>query len=172
MGALQTASAGVSGFANNYSQALANGFLEFDIPQKKATVWDDGERRFTLTNERALGDSVIGVLRNPEQTKNRYLYVASVETSQNEIVAALEEATGSSWDIRRVRTDAQVDEGTELLANGDFNGAFTLVRATVFANIPDLRSNYAKDETLANETLGIKMENVKEVVQRVVNAAA
>lgn len=155
-----------------YTQGLANGFLEFDIPQKKATVWDDGERRFTLINEQALGNSVVGVLRNPEETRNRYLYVASVETSQNEIVAALEEATGSSWGIRRVRTDNQVDEATKLLANGDFNGALTLVRATVFANIPDLRSNYAKEEKLANETLGIKMEDVKEVVQRVVKAAA
>ncbi|CEJ83164.1 hypothetical protein VHEMI03185 [[Torrubiella] hemipterigena] len=146
---------------------LLNGFLEFDIPNKRATVWDDGNKSFTMTNEKQLGDAVIAALKHWDQVSNRYIYVASVETTQNKIVEALEKATASKWDILHVKTETQVQEATKQLTNGDYSGALTLVRATVFSNIPGLKSNYAKDEVLSNDVLGLEMEEIEETVQRI-----
>lgn len=40
----------------------------------------------------------------------------------------------------------------------------------MYGDVPGLRSNYAKDEVLANDVLGVSMEDVNEVVERVVAA--
>jgi nucleoside-diphosphate-sugar epimerase len=145
--------------------------LGYDIKAKTATIWDGGNTVFTLTNADQLGRSVVATLERPAETVNKNLYVASVETSQKEILEALEEATVSKWTVNNTSTDQQVSQAMELLGKGDFSGAFTLVRATSFANTPDLRANYVKDEKLSNDLLGLKLESVRETVARVVAAS-
>ncbi|KAJ5377468.1 NmrA-like family protein [Penicillium cataractarum] len=148
---------------------LANGFLQFDIANRTATIWDGGRKSFSLINEKSLGQSVVSVLQNPEQTKNKYLYVASVETTQLEILAALEKETGTKWTFQETTTETQLSESAKKLTGGDFEGAFILVRATVFGNTLGLNANYVKDTELANDILGLKLESVEETVKRVVN---
>ncbi|KAL2840543.1 hypothetical protein BJY01DRAFT_257391 [Aspergillus pseudoustus] len=150
---------------------LANGFLGYDIATRTATIWDGGDRKYTATNEKQLGDAVISVLKRPDSTENQYLYVSSVETSQRELLAAFERATGSSWTVVNTTTEAEVSEGTKKLSQGDFSGALTLVRATTYSNLPGLGANFAKDRKLANELLGLKEERVQETVDRVVEAS-
>ncbi|KFZ07800.1 hypothetical protein V502_09746 [Pseudogymnoascus sp. VKM F-4520 (FW-2644)] len=152
-----------------FDWGLANGFLEFDIANRTATIWDDGNKRFTLTNEKQLGQAVASVLQHPQETKNQYLYIASVETTQNEILASLEEASGEKWAVTKTTTDTQVTEAVKKLTAGDFSGAFALVRSTTFGNTQGLHANYAADEKLANDMLGLGLEDVKDVVKRVVN---
>ncbi|KAJ5623102.1 hypothetical protein N7490_011707 [Penicillium lividum] len=152
-----------------FDWGLHNQFLGFDIANRTATIWDSGDKTFTLTNEKELKQSVISVLQHPDETRNRYLYVASVETTQREILAALEKAQGANWAVTETTTDLQVSEGFEKLGAGDFSGAFALVRATVFGNTPDLCSNYAKETELANEALGLKLESIETTVQRLVS---
>lgn len=108
------------------------------------------------------------MLQQPQETSNKYLYIASVETTQNEIVAALEEVTAAKWSMKATATEEQVGEGFKKLGAGDFSGAFHLVRATCFGNTPGLQANYAKDLTLANDVLGLKLESVRDTVKRVV----
>jgi len=143
--------------------------LEFDIANHTATIWDDGNQGFTLTNEKELGNAVVSVLQNPQGTMNQYLYIASVETTQKDILAALEEQSGTKWTVNKTSTDAQVAEAVNKLTAGDFTGAFALVRATVFGNTAGIHANYAKEEKLANDLLGLQFENVKDTIQRVLN---
>ncbi|KAJ5114755.1 NmrA-like family protein [Penicillium alfredii] len=151
-----------------FDWGLGNGFLEFDIANRSATIWDGGNHSFTLTNEKQLGQSVVSVLQHPQETSNKYLYVASVETTQKEILATLEEATGAKWTVKETTTDAEVSGGFKKLGAGDFSGAFALVRATGFGNTPGLHANYAKDESLANAVLGLSLESIQETIKRVV----
>lgn len=146
---------------------MRNGILEYDLANKTATVWDDGNKQFTLTNEEDLGTAVASVLKRPEETSNTYLFVSSVETTQNEILAALEEATDTKWTVTNTTTKEQVDAASQKLGAGDLSGAYALVRATVYSNTPGLKSNYAKDETLANDLLGLKPTSVAETVKLV-----
>ncbi|KAL5044344.1 hypothetical protein BDW71DRAFT_215718 [Aspergillus fruticulosus] len=152
-----------------FDWGIANGFLGYDIGSRTATIWDDGNKRFTFTNQKQLGRAVVSVLRHFGATANQYLYISSVETSQNEILAALEKATASSWTAQRTTTDAEVSDAASKLQNGDFSGALTLVRATAYGDIPGLGSNYAKDTVLANELLGLEEESVEETIRRVVS---
>ncbi|GIC90224.1 aromatic alcohol reductase [Aspergillus udagawae] len=154
--------------AGLFDWGLENGFLEFDIANRTATIWDGGNKSFTLTNEKHLSEAVVSILQHPQDTSNKYLHIASVETTQNDILAALEEITGTGWTVNATTTEEQVSEGVRKLGAGDFSGAFTLVRATCFGSIPGLRANYAKDETLANGMLGLKLDSVKDTVERVV----
>lgn len=108
------------------------------------------------------------MLKNPEETSNKYLFISSVETTQNEILAALEEATDSKWTVNNTTTKEQVNEAFQKLTAGDLNGAFTLVRATSYSNTPGLKSNYARDEALSNDLLGLKTSSVAETVKRVI----
>lgn len=57
--------------------------------------------------------------------------------------------------MNETTTNIQVNEGVGKLAAGDFNGAFSLVQATAFSNTPGLHLNYAKEEKLANNVLGL-----------------
>ncbi|KAL4972638.1 hypothetical protein BDW66DRAFT_169436 [Aspergillus desertorum] len=152
-----------------FDWGIANGFLGYDIRSHTATIWDDGNKKFTFTNQKQLRRALVSILRHPGATANQYLYISSVETSQNEIRAALEKATESSWTTRRTTTDAEVSDATAKLQKGDFSGALTLVRATVYGDIPGLGSNYAKDRVLANGLLGLEEESVEETVKRVVS---
>ncbi|KAJ5372628.1 hypothetical protein N7517_004634 [Penicillium concentricum] len=152
-----------------FDWGLANGFLEFDIASHTATIWDGGNKSFTLTNQKALGEAVASVLLHPDETRNQFLFIASVETTQKDILAALEEESGVEWTVNETTTDVQVNEAVKRLAVGDFNGAFALVRATVFGNTPGLHSNYAKEKDLANNVLGLHLETVSDIVKRVLN---
>ncbi|KAE8383634.1 hypothetical protein BDV26DRAFT_93810 [Aspergillus bertholletiae] len=147
--------------------SLGNGVLGFDVANRTATIWDGGNQSFTLTNEKQLGQAVVSVLQHPQETSNKYLYIASVEATQNEILAALEEATGTKWPVKATTTEEQVDEGFKKLGAGDFSGALHLVRATCFGNTPGLQANYAKELVLANDLLGLKLESVRDTVKRV-----
>ncbi|KAL4925277.1 aromatic alcohol reductase [Aspergillus undulatus] len=152
-----------------FDWGITNRFFQFDIASRSATIWDNGDKRFTLTNEKQLEDAVVSVLRHPEATANKYLYISSVETSQNEILAALESTTSSSWALQHTTTDAQVAEGSKKLQSGDFDGALQLVRAIPYGITPGLKSNFAKDRVLANGLLGLREESVQETIQRVVS---
>lgn len=107
------------------------------------------------------------MLKKSEETANKYLFISSVETTQNEILAALEETTSTKWTVNNTTTKEQVDVALQKLGAGDFSGAFALVRATSYSNTPGLKSNYAKDEVVSNNLLGLKPASVTETVKLV-----
>lgn len=149
------------------TQGLRTGFLEYDIANKTATIWDGGNKTFTMTNEKDLGKAVAAVLQRPEETANRYLFVSSVETTQNEILAALENATGAKWTVNNTTTEEQIHAAVQKLGAGDFSGAYALVRATAYGCTPGLKSNYVTDEVLSNKLLGLELASVAETVNLV-----
>lgn len=149
-------------------QGLTSGFLDFDIPNRAATIWDDGNKRVSVTNEKELVDALIAVLTQPDKTANQFLHISSLETTQQEILAELQEATGSTWSVKEISTDEQVREGREKLGAGDFSGALNLVKATLYGDIAGLKADYAKAGLLANSLLGLGTDSVKATVKRVV----
>jgi hypothetical protein len=150
-----------------FDWGIANGFLGYDIRNRSAKIWDDGNKRFTLTNEKQLARAIISTLQHPEETRNRYLYIYSVITTQNEILHYLEQATGGKWNVERTSTDAEVAEARKRLSAGDFSGGFILVHATSYGDKDGLRANYAKEENSGNGILGLEIEDVGETVAKV-----
>lgn len=108
------------------------------------------------------------MLLHPEETRNEYIYISSVETTQNEILRSLQAATADKWIVKSTSTEAQVEEAQKKLGAGDFAGAYVLVRATAFGKIPGLKANYVTEQKVANERLGLGGDSVDDTVRRVV----
>jgi hypothetical protein len=137
------------------------------VAKHKATIWDSGAVKFSTTTRTTIGKAVVAVLANPVETANQYLYVSSFQITMNEFVASLKKATGvDEWDIEHVEGEGQIQLGRELLAQGKlWPGAGKLALA---ANvIGGMGNDFAMDEKLANEMLGLPKEDLDEVVERV-----
>ncbi|KAI0839702.1 NmrA-like family protein [Hypoxylon sp. FL0890] len=145
---------------------LTTGFFGFDLQGHAATIWEDGNQKFSSSTRANIGKAVCGVLKHPESTANQYVFVSSFETSMNELLSALEQAQGVKYSISHTKTEDEVAEGKAMLAKGDFMKAHKLMLA---ANLlPGYGNNFAKEEKLWNEELGVPRENVDEVVARIV----
>ncbi|KAF2665417.1 NmrA-like family protein [Microthyrium microscopicum] len=149
--------------------SLANGFAGFDLTSKRAVIWDDGETRFSSVSEDVLGKAIVASLEHPTETANKFIYISSLATTQNEILQALEKATFTKWTVKHTTTTEQLGAAQEALGKGDFSGAFTLVKAAFWSNLPGLHNHYEVDEKdgLFNEILNVKKDSLQEMVERV-----
>jgi hypothetical protein len=138
-----------------------------DIPNKKAVIWDEGNKSFSLTNQGDVGKAVTGILKNPSETANKYLYVATVTTTQVAILSSLETHSDQKWTVQNVKTSEQIEAGRQMVAQGDSTGMFMLVQASSWGAVPGISSDYTVDENLANATLGVPEGIVDEIVKDV-----
>lgn len=150
-------------------QGIKSGFLGFDLANKKAKIWDNGEAVFSATNEDDVGKAVVFILQNAVQTANKYLYIETVAVSQRNILKSLEAATSQKWEVESVKTDEMVTVGKQLVAGGDFTGNFLLVQASVWGNGEGLRQNFSIHESLANSVLGVPRGDLDQTVKRVLD---
>lgn len=100
--------------------------------------------------------------------KNKYIYINSFYISQNEMLAAVQRATGTKpddWDIMHTPADDFIKEGRERTAKGDRWGMVNVLYGSTFKK--GLGDKFYGRE-LANKKLGLEEENLEEVVERVV----
>lgn len=88
--------------------------MGFDIAQSTATIYDKGQEHFTGTTLEGIGQSVVGILQNPQKTENRFVNVLSIRTCQNELLQAFQEVTGKTWQVRGSTTEALIERGREV----------------------------------------------------------
>lgn len=87
--------------------------------------------------------------------------------TQNQILAALEKATGEQWKTTPASAEAVRKEGHERLSKGDSGGIFALIIGTIYSGDDIL--DYAKRRGLDNEALGLPQEEPFEVfIEKVV----
>ncbi|ROW07568.1 hypothetical protein VPNG_06842 [Cytospora leucostoma] len=145
---------------------INSGFVGFDLENHTATIWDDGSQEFSSTPRANVANAVVGVLKNPDITANQYVYISSFETSTHEILLALEKAQGSKYTVKHVKTEDEVEDGKAKLASGDAMKAGKLVLVASF--LPGHGNNFAKEERLWNDALGVPRENLDAVMARIV----
>ncbi|KAI1327280.1 NAD(P)-binding protein [Xylariaceae sp. FL0255] len=122
---------------------------------KSITLWDGGERIFSTTTLSTIGRAVAGVLKHPEETKNRAVYVQDAAISAKQLLVIGEKATGTNdWKGNVASIDEQVAKGWEELKKPQPNPA-NFVRNFITAAI--WGEGYgSKFEKLDNDLLGIK----------------
>ncbi|KAI1813029.1 NAD(P)-binding protein [Poronia punctata] len=76
--------------------------------EKSITLYDGGNRPFSTTTLEWIGKAVVGVLRNPEATRNRAVYVRNASLSLKQLKAVAEKVTGTSWKANEVSVDKDV----------------------------------------------------------------
>ena len=144
------------------------GFLGFDLKSQKATISDSGNAKWSATNLSTIGLAVARTLHKPEETANKRLCVHSIITSQHEVLAALEKATGKKWDVEHTTTAETATVGKEKWEKGDVRrGTGMLILASHFNDEGDHALSNAES---ANKLLGLEEDNLDELVAELVKA--
>ncbi|OQO02821.1 hypothetical protein B0A48_11104 [Cryoendolithus antarcticus] len=83
-----------------FDWGLPLGAFGIDFKAHKATVWDGGDTLFSAANMDDIAASVVSLVTDAsarERYKNQHVYVSSVQTTQNEILAAAEAYVGKKF---------------------------------------------------------------------------
>lgn len=145
------------------------GFYGHDVARRRTIVWDAGIKKFSTTTRATIAKAVIAVLAKPTGTANQYLCISPFEITMNEFIAALENVTGMErWDIEHVKGEEQIKLGRELMAQDHMWQGLAKLALAVAAT-DGTGNDFATDEKLANEMLGLPKEELDDVVARVLN---
>lgn len=162
----------------NYTLVCTGPFLDWGIAaglimnlkEKIIHLYDGGDRVFSATTLLSVGKAVVGVLRHPQQTKNRAVYVRDTATTLKKLAAMAKEATGAEgWKEIVVSIDELLEQAWAELKKDKPNPSIFLlnfIKAAIFGE------GYGGHfETTDNELLGIKEMSDAEV-QAVVHSLA
>jgi hypothetical protein len=153
------------------------GLLGWDIPGRKATIFDGGDVEYEATNLSQIGQAVVAII-SPEHydsTSNTFVYVNSFTTTQNKVLASLEKAIGEKFEISPASAKDQTEQGlaefatgkVEIIGGGEYAaGALSLITGAVYGN--GSLNNYSKAPGLWNGKLGLPDEDLDETVAHIV----
>ena len=138
--------------------------------------------RFDTTTKATVGTAVANLLSLPVTSstgpslsdyKNSFVYVNSFNTSQREILNAVQKSTDttdSDWNISHKSGQAYIDEGSAMLKQGDMYGMINILYGHHF--VEGLGGNFSTSRKVANEALGLSKEDLEETTKRIVESVA
>ena len=136
----------------------------FDIAKKTARLIDDGTEPISASTLEDIGIAVRGMLRRPEDTANKYLHIRSTETTQMMILEAMQEVTGTKWEVTYEDSQELYEKGKAMFEKEDRAGMLHLLVVQLFAKGAG-RSIVVKRESSDNELLGVREKHVREIVE-------
>jgi len=143
--------------------------MGFNASKKSAIIYDSGTQEFTGTTLEGIGESVLGVLLHPEETRNRFVRVMSIKTCQNELLEAFEAVTGAKWDVQRATTKALLENGRRLYSAGQ--GAWRLhfaVTQLLQEGQPSGQVAPSRDQS-ESDLVGVTAESPRDIAARVIS---
>ncbi|CEI62002.1 hypothetical protein FVEN_g3041 [Fusarium venenatum] len=143
---------------------LKNPYSFIDIRNRKFRVVDSGNEPYSTTSLSFIGKTVASILKKPEETANRYLNIAGVTTTQNEVLRIVEQVTRDKFDVSHA-SSADVEKiGDDKIANGDFSAFGNYLEQFLFA---DGAGNALKGDENAIGLLGLEVESLEGVIKTV-----
>ena len=129
----------------------------------KPKLYDGGKNQFSATTLASVGQAVVGVLSNPEQTKNRFVYVKDIDISQNQLLEIVKKIDPQTTREEPTLIDtAELEKSSyESLAKGQVTPPVML--AFLFRIIfgpPEYGGRLSKTD---NELLGVKGKTMADV---------
>lgn len=155
-----------------FDWGLDSGWLDYDLKEKRVTIYDSGDKQWSTTNIRTVATAVARVLLNPDDTKNKPVFVESFTVSQRQVLGGLEKATGTKWGVQKMTSEAALEKAKKLDNLDHSEGLKLLILMLLYADYPDRGADFEKDGLLSNELLGLPMEDLTEVIARVVEQQA
>lgn len=145
---------------------LQVGFL-LGVKDKKATLYDGGERAFSTTKLSDIGKAVVGVFRNPDQTKNRAVHIQSASPTLKALTEIAKKASGQpeAWTETVVKVDDTLAEAEAELKKENPNPAIFAIK---FLHSAIFGEGFgSKFEELDNDLLGVKQLSQAELEELV-----
>ncbi|KAK3689554.1 hypothetical protein B0T22DRAFT_408622 [Podospora appendiculata] len=132
-----------------------------NLKDKTATVVDSGNEKWQASLRSDIGKAVVGVLKHPDETANKYIGTATFNVSINDLISLVEELTGSKLAVTKESSDDIQKAGEEKLAQGDFSAFINFLRVH---NSKDGAGNALSNEDSANGIIGLQSGDLREVV--------
>ncbi|EEU33595.1 uncharacterized protein NECHADRAFT_89339 [Fusarium vanettenii 77-13-4] len=111
---------------------LQAGFLAY-LAGKKATLYAGGVFPVSMPRLSTVGNGVVGILKNPEQTKSRHMRIHDGRLSMKDLIEAVQEVTGAEgWTITEENPADAVAKPNKALSPGIFEDwVFLVSRARI-----------------------------------------
>lgn len=155
----------------SYTLVCNNAFLDWGLrmnfllnwKETKPKFFDGGEKQFSATTLDSVGQAVIGVLRHPNQTENRTVYVKDIDISQKQLFNIAKRIDPEKrWeDPIEIDTAGLVQSSDEKLSRGELSPQimFAYLLRTIFGP-PEYGGRIEKSD---NELLGVKGKTEEDV---------
>lgn len=151
-----------------FDWGLESGWLDYHLKEKRVTIYDSGEQLWSTTTIGTVASTVAKVLLRPAETSNRPIFVASFTVSQLQVLAELEKATGTKWEVQKMTSEAALEKAKRLDNKDHSEGLKLLILMLLYADDADRGANFEKSGLVSNELLGLPVEDLSHVIARVV----
>ncbi|KAL8377130.1 hypothetical protein RB595_008007 [Gaeumannomyces hyphopodioides] len=117
------------GATTSYTFVYCNLFLDWclrighvgNLTAKTADLYDGGSHRVSFACLSTVAEAVVAVLRHPDETENKHVYVHDGSIRQRDFVAALKDAAGpEGWTVTEQGTAAMKAKSDKALSEGVF----------------------------------------------------
>ena len=100
-------------------------------------MWDGGKRPFRVTSVHTIGQSVVGILRNPTATSNKTIRISDDIVSQLDLLSVLESVTSKKFTVSEVTVEEARRVASEGLKKGEvtFENIRGAVNSSVFGEV-------------------------------------
>lgn len=120
-----------------------------DLKHRQCTLYDSGNRPFSTTTLSYVVAAMVAILRQPERTANRAIFISNALVTQLGLLEIAKEKDNGPWKIEHVSTDDLVTESHAELKKEDpnhFKAAVGFIRKAMFgegygANFEDETEN-------------------------------
>lgn len=88
-----------------------------DAKNRSAAVFDSGDKAFSVTTLATVAKAVAAVFKNPDETKNRAIYIHDAVLSQNKLleIAKKLDPEQKAWNVKRLNLEEVMKEATETI---------------------------------------------------------
>ncbi|KAJ6096631.1 hypothetical protein N7486_007377 [Penicillium sp. IBT 16267x] len=155
-----------------FNFCLAGGLFG-DIKNRETTIYDGGDNTFSTTCLADLGSVVVGVLKSPEQTKNRVIYVEGANLTQNKLLGSLEKVTGSAWTIKEGSiADLNAAMMAEMQKEKPNPGVFVpgFLKVAIFGGSAYGSDLNGQTPGLDNDVIGLKAYSEEELEEKIIKS--
>lgn len=132
------------------------------ISDYKPWIIDGGNITFSTTSLETIGDSVVGVLSHPEETKNRSVFIHDIKITQNTLLALAKQAAPEKpWEPEHRKLDDITAVADARLAQGltDARSLYPYLYRAVFD--PTYGGNFQKVD---NKLLGLREKTERDIL--------
>lgn len=151
-----------------FDWCIANGAMGFDLAKRKAMIYDNGDQAFSASTVALIGCAVARTLLQPEAPQNRYIYVSSFTTTQNEILSILEKYSNGHWEVTRVNSKSKIEEARkEIEAGGDVAAASRILIMAIQYTAGNGADFSGRD---SNKALALQKENMEDILKGLLKA--
>lgn len=150
--------------------AKSGNFLGIDVKGRKATVWDTGRSRFSVTTSENTGLGVARALLNPDATANKQVFLSDFVTDVREIIGSLERQTGEKWAVEEKESGPAMRELRNRFDKGEFEATFGLL-AISFVGDVEVGYDFEKEQKVWNGELGLPEQSLDGVVRSAIELA-